>query len=199
MPLKSDSGIIMGYRLPEDLRKEFKDPIGQLFTGDPVTSTKIAIEYINSLDSVFTLSIGDFCTKFLIEQNFYPDMVIFDETTRREKNISVDLSSYQKRSAINPREWILTSAWTLIQQSIAFSTSNNCRIAVRIDGEEDLLIIPAIISLPIGSIVVYGQPPITTEEGIVVVKISASLKDRITSLLEKFEYHEELTDGNHSN
>ena len=97
------------------------------------------------------------------------------------------------------KEWILNSAWAVIRQSIAFSTSNNCRIAVRIDGEEDLLIIPVIISLPIGSIVIYGQPPVATEEGIVVVTTSLSLKNRVSELLEKFDYQEELPNGNYRN
>lgn len=160
---------------------------------------KKAIEYIKSLGNVITVAVGDVCSQSLLEQNFYPNVILFDETTQRHESISLKLDSYQIRNVINPKEWILTSAWTVIQQSIAFSTSNNCRIAVRIDGEEDLLIIPAIISLPIGSIVIYGQPPIATEEGIVVVSISSSLKDRVSELLRKFEYYEELSDGNYHN
>lgn len=199
MQSKSVSGIIMGYKLPNNLRDSFRDPIGQIFTGEQSNSAKKAIKYINTLGRSFSVAIGDICSKSLLEQEFYPNIIIFDETTRRHKEVSLNLSSYQMRSAINPKEWILMSAWSVIKQSIAFSTSNNCRIAVRIDGEEDLLIIPAIISLPIGSIVVYGQPPIATVEGIVVVSISSSLKDRVTNLLEKFEYHEELSNGNYNN
>ena len=189
----------MGYKLPINLRNSLRDPIGQIFTGKQSNSAKKAIEYISTLGKGITVAIGDVCSKSLLEQEFYPNVIVFDETTQRHENISLNLGSYQIRKAINPKEWILESAWTVIRQSIAFSTSNNCRIAVRIDGEEDLLIIPAIISLPIGSVVIYGQPPITTEEGIVVVSISSSLKDRITKLLEKFEYHEELSNGNYSN
>ena len=199
MQSKSVSVIIMGYKLPNNLRKSFRDPIGQIFTGKPSDSAKKAIEYINTLGKVITVAVGDVCSQSLLEQNFYPNLIVFDETTQRHGKVSLKLDSYQIRSAINPKEWILKSAWTAIRQSIAFSTSNNCRIAVRIDGEEDLLIIPAIISLPIGSIVVYGQPPIATEEGIVVVSITSTLKDRVSELLEKFEYYEELSDGNNDN
>ena len=189
----------MGYKLPNNLRNSFRDPIGKIFTGKQSDSAKKAIMYINTLEKGFIIAIGDVCSKSLLEQEFYPNVIIFDEKTRKHKEISLNLTSYQMRTAINPKEWILLSAWTVIRQSIAFSTSNNCRIAVRIDGEEDLLIIPAIISLPVGSVVVYGQPPIATEEGIVVVSISSSLKDRVTNLLEKFEYHEELSNGNYNN
>jgi uncharacterized protein (UPF0218 family) len=199
MQSKSVNGIIMGYKLPSNLRGSLRDPIGQVFTGKQTDSAKKAIDFIYTLGSHFTVAIGDVCSRSLLEQEFFPNIIVFDKTTRRSNKISLNLSTYQMRSAINPKEWILEEAWAVIKQSIAFSTSNNCRIAVRIDGEEDLLIIPAIISLPIGSVVVYGQPPIATEEGIVVVPITSSLKDRVTNLLEKFEYHEELSNGNHNN
>ncbi|MHA1942061.1 MAG: DUF359 domain-containing protein, partial [Candidatus Hodarchaeales archaeon] len=61
------------------------------------------------------------------------------------------------------------------------------------------LIIPAIISLPLGSIVIYGQPPITSEEGIVVAQVTSSLKESVSNILTKFEFHEEYIDGNNHN
>ena len=199
MQLKSVSVIIMGYKLPNKLRKSLRNPIGQIFTGKPSDSAKRAIEFIKTHGNVITVAVGDVCSQSLLEQDFYPNLILFDGTTQRSESISLKLDSYQIRCASNPKEWILNEAWTVIRQSISFSTSNNCRIAVRIDGEEDLLIIPAIVSLPIGSIVVYGQPPIATEEGIVVVTISTSLKDRVSELLKKFDYHEELPNGNYNN
>ena len=81
----------MGYKLPDDLRKEFREPIGQLFVGNSNSSTKNAIEYIKATKAPFTASIGDFCSKSLIEQNFYPDLIIFDETTRYG-GLSIDLN-----------------------------------------------------------------------------------------------------------
>ena len=199
MQSRSVNGIIMGYRLPNNLRKSLRDPIGRIFTGDPSDSAKKAINYINTHEKVFTVAVGDACSQSLLNQDFYPNLILFDEITQRQESISLKLDSYQIRNAINPKEWILNSAWAVIRQSIAFSTSNNCRIAVRIDGEEDLLIIPVIISLPIGSIVIYGQPPVATEEGIVVVTTSLSLKNRVSELLEKFDYQEELPNGNYRN
>jgi uncharacterized protein (UPF0218 family) len=74
------------------------------------------------------------------------------------------------------------------------------RKCVHIDGEEDLLVIPAIILSPLGSVIVYGQPPMNTEAGmlkggIVVVLITNELKKQAQDLLVQFEFHEEIKNG----
>lgn len=184
----------MGYKLPKNLRKSLREPIGPLFTGKGKVPATNAIKYILDKKITFSVAVGDFCAKSLIEQKFYPDIVIFDGKTHRTSAISFDLGQYQIWTSKNPKEWILRSAWETIENAIAFSTSNKCRIAVRIEGEEDLLIIPVIISLPLRSIVIYGQPEITTEEGIVVAQVTPSLKKSISNTLKKFEqksFHEE--------
>jgi uncharacterized protein (UPF0218 family) len=187
----------VGYKLPVALRGSLRTPIGKLFVGDHSKSAKKAIIYIQEKNKGLTLAIGDVCAKSLLDVGFYPDIIVFDEKTKRTENISLNLEQYSLQHAFNPNEWILENAIQEIENAIAFSTSNNCRIAVRIDGEEDLLIIPAIISLPLGSVVIYGQPPITTEEGLVVALITSSLKNKVHDILNKFEFHEEYIDGNH--
>ncbi len=189
----------MGYKLPNSARKYFRDPIGQVFTGKPNVSARKAIKYMQSIKKGLVVTVGDACAKSLLDVGFHPDIVIFDEKTQRTGKILLNLDLYTQKQAFNPQGWILKKTWLIIENAIAFSTSNNCRIAVRIDGEEDLLIIPAIISLPLGSVVIYGQPPITTEEGLVVVSITPSLKTNIQAILKKFEFHEEYSDGNHNN
>jgi uncharacterized protein (UPF0218 family) len=189
----------VGYKLPNDLRKSLREPIGLLFTGEGNNIALNVIKFIHDKKYTFSVAVGDYCTKSLIEQDFYPNMIIYDGKTQRIDSISLDLTRYEIRSCNNPKGWILESAWVTIESAIAFSTSNNCRIAVRIDGEEDLLIIPAIISLPLGSIVIYGQPPITSEEGIVVAQVTSSLKESVSNILTKFEFHEEYIDGNNHN
>ena len=188
----------MGYRLPNSLRNEFQDPIGRIFSDRPDISAKKAIEYINSINKGLVVTIGDMCTKSLLDAEFYPEIIIYDGKTQREGEVNLNLHLYEDRQAFNPPGWILQKAWSIIETAIAFSTSNNCRIAVRITGEEDLLIIPAITALPLGSVVIYGNPPITSEEGIVVVSITPLLKARIEAILKKFEFHEEYSYGNNN-
>ncbi|MHA1976173.1 MAG: GTP-dependent dephospho-CoA kinase family protein [Candidatus Hodarchaeales archaeon] len=187
----------MGYKLPVALRESLRKPIGELFVGDHSSSARTAIKYIEKWNKGLAVAVGDVCARSLLNQGFYPDIIVFDGKTQRNDHVSLNLEHYSLQGAFNPKEWILESAIDQIKNAIAFSTSNNCRIAVRIDGEEDLLIIPVIISLPLGSIVIYGQPPITTEEGLVVALITSSLKNKVQDILKKFEFHEEYINGNH--
>lgn len=188
----------MGYKLPKELRSSFRDPIGKLFTGNFDTAAKEASNYIKNSNPIITMSIGDFCTKTLFDVGFFSDIVIYDNKTHRTQEVVLNLDSYHYFETFNPPEWILIEGWDCIKTAIAFCIENNCRVRVHITGEEDLLVIPAIILLPLESIVVYGQPKMNTEEGIVVAPITSSLKKLAQDLLDKFEYtneYEELTNG----
>jgi uncharacterized protein (UPF0218 family) len=201
MRSKCVRGLFLGYKLPKDLRASLRDPIGKLFTGTPQNAAKSAKDYIAENKPAITVSIGDYCTKSLFDVHFLPDIIIYDGKTLREKKINLDLDLYQDVKAFNPPEWISQKAWKILDSTIKqiqSYTSNKCRVAVRIDGEEDLLVIPAIILLPLGSMVVYGQPPITTDEGIVCAFITPSLKKLVKDLLRKFETHEELINGDNN-
>ncbi len=189
----------MGYKLPQLLRTELRTPIGKHFTGGGKKPAQDTIAFIEKNKPSLTISIGDFCTQSLITLDFLPDIIIFDGKTQRYKTRYLDLQHYKIFETINPPEWILLKAKKVIENAINFNSVNNSRVAVRIDGEEDLLIIPAIILAPVGTIILYGQPPFANiEEGIVAVVISPSLKKTTQKLLEKFEFHEECLNGNNN-
>jgi uncharacterized protein (UPF0218 family) len=190
----------LGYKLPKPLRKSFRKPIGKLFTGKPLIAAEKAKEQIIKYRPPLVISIGDYCTKTLFDVDFSPEIIVYDGKTLREKTISLNLDNYIEKRVTNPREWIMNDAWVTLETTISFCTSNNCRVCVRIDGEEDLLVIPAVILSPLGSVIVYGQPPMdidnsTTKEGIVVVLITSKLKNLAQNLLAQFEIHEEIKNG----
>ncbi len=184
----------MGYKLPRSLRESFRDPIGKLFSGNHHSAAQEASKYIQKLKTPLVMSIGDFCTKTLLDVKFFPDIIVYDDKTHRIRKVSLDLDLYKQFNTVNPPEWILKSSWIVIETAIGFCIENNCRVAVHITGEEDLIVIPAIISLPLGSVVVYGQPKINTEEGIVVTPITSTLKMLAQDLLDKFEFIEKIED-----
>ncbi|MFX1514847.1 MAG: GTP-dependent dephospho-CoA kinase family protein [Promethearchaeota archaeon] len=191
----------MDYKLPKTLRSSLRNPIGKLFTGSARNAAKDAKNYINEHNPLITVSIGDYCTRSLFDVHFLPEIIIYDGKTLRKKKIDLDLELYRDIKVFNPPEWISHKAWTILENTIRqiqSYTPGKCRVAVRIDGEEDLLVIPAIILLPLGSMVVYGQPPITTDEGIVCALVTPSLKKLAKELLEKFETHEELINGDYN-
>jgi len=191
----------LGYKLPNSLRHSLRKPLGKLFQGDEDKLTSEAIIYIKKHNPPLTVSIGDYCTKKLLDHNFLPNIIIFDGKTQRLTNVELYLGDYTIKDAINPPEWISDKASKILENTITFSTANNCRVAVRIQGEEDLLVIPTILVLPVGSIVVYGQPPFNKDDqgGLVIINVQPELKSRIKLLLTKFDYHEELLNGNFNN
>jgi uncharacterized protein (UPF0218 family) len=64
----------------------------------------------------------------------------------------------------NPPGTITEESWIAFQNALR----QNGLTKIVIDGEEDLLTIVAVLSAPINSFVIYGQPT----EGIVVVKVN---------------------------
>lgn len=198
MQLRYDRGFFLGYKLPKTLRASLRTPIGKLFRGKIHAAARDAKRYISENNPPVTISIGDYCAMTLFEVNYFPDVVVYDGKTLRENEIALNLDNYDVRNVSNPPEWITKVAWKVIEhiiKQIQTNTSNKCRVAVRIDGEEDLLVIPAIILLPLGSMVIYGQPPLNNDEGIVVVLVTPSIKKTVQDLLNKFDTHEELKNG----
>ena len=193
------TGILLltgGYRLPKSLRASLRAPIGQLFSGKRHNVAMEAVKYINTNTPPLSISVGDFCTASLFDVNFFPEIVIYDGKTLRTDAVTLDLTLYKEHVTRNPPEWILNDAIKVIKNAISFSSGSKTRVCVRVSGEEDLLTIPCILSSPLGSVVLYGQPPLNnTEAGIVVVTITPSLKHRITKLLEQFEHYNEYIRG----
>lgn len=192
----------MGYKLPKILRSSLQEPLGKFFTGKESNTAREVKLYLEKNNPPITISIGDYCSKSLFEENFFPEIVIFDGKTHRTREINLNFDSYEERKTVNPREWILRVAWEVIENSIKqiqSKTSKKCRICIKINGEEDLLVIPAIISLPLGSAVIYGQPHLNTDEGIVVVLVTSSVKKHVKELLNKFDTYEEVSHGDNNN
>jgi uncharacterized protein (UPF0218 family) len=55
-----------------------------------------------------------------------------------------------------------------------------------VEGEEDLMVLPVIAAAPIGSIVYYGSPPISGNEGLVEVIITKETKKIVKDLINQF-------------
>lgn len=198
MQSKYGRGFFLGYKLPKTLRASLREPVGRLFTGNTHDVARDVKRYIRENNPKVTISIGDYCSMTLFEVDYFPDIVVYDGKTLRENEIVLNLDNYEERKVSNPPEWISKAAWKVIEniiKQIQTNTFNKCRVAVRIDGEEDLLVIPAIILLPLGSMVIYGQPPLNNDKGIVVVLVTPSIKKKVQNILNKFEVYEELDYG----
>lgn len=163
-------------KLPEEKRHIFKKPLGRLFR-----KTEEALNYLKSLNYEEIITVGDVVSAKLLKNSFEPDMVIIDFATKRspagDKNIE-KIKKYKVPSVEvrNPAGYITDELWNKIE-----NTDKPVKIIV--EGEEDLATLPATLSAPIGSVVVYGQP----QEGMVLIEVTEEKKEEFREYLDLLE------------
>lgn len=118
---------------------------------------------------------GDRVTESMQELGRTPDVQIVDEVERRVKRHAPDVPYVALFRAQNPAGTITFEA----VRAIGGALQGKKPARVLIDGEEDLLAIPAIEAAPLGSLLYYGQPGI----GVVTVVIDERAKSSAKRIL----------------
>lgn len=175
-PLKLVSGKTI--KLTGKNIQEFKGPYGTLFG-----SAAEAVKHIEKKNPAKIVSVGDAASYSLLSAGVLPDMIIVDNKERRlpfTKNISF---SGKELKTINEPGTISSGLWATVQKGM--QTSGKVKISVA--GEEDLAVLPAVIMAPLGSVVLYGQPPLGGEGGLVLVEVTREKKAHALRLLEKLK------------
>ena len=103
-----------------------------------------------------------------------------------------NLENSIKKTYYNPAGFINEEIFEFIKETI----NDDNQYLVVIDGEEDLLVIPAILESN-NSFIFYGQPPITDiippiPAGCVVIYNNSEIKQRMNELFEEMESVSEL-------
>ena len=159
--------------LPENLRDKLKKPLGILIKDSDVTKERI-LKNISS--ESFVISVGDATTEKLIKYGIIPSLQIVDGLEKRTRR---DLPPGSVQTSLNctnpPAEITIESVKTIKK---AFQSTKPVRITVT--GEEDLLVLPAVLYAPENSIVLYGQP----NEGLVIVTINAEIRNKSQSIMD---------------
>lgn len=123
--------------------------------------------------------VGDFTSSNILEADLDPDIIVIDYRVMR---LDVDPLNHGERQILrarNPRGTVDSEAWTALEEAATLKS----RTAVIVEGEEDLLVLPLISLMPIGSVIVYGQP----REGMVVVEVSEERKGWAESFMARME------------
>ncbi|OLS20328.1 MAG: hypothetical protein HeimC2_37620 [Candidatus Heimdallarchaeota archaeon LC_2] len=145
-------------RLPINLRDELTRPMGKLIKGTIESTIPLLKKELADRTGIL-VGVGDVTADILVNNDFDPEIVITDGYTKREKLIEWnDYLGYRNLKTHSPAAVITKDAWKLIKDAIIFVTKKNERIHIKVEGEEDLLVLPLLVELPIGSIIVYGQP-----------------------------------------
>ena len=159
--------------LPEELRHELKEPIGPIETD--------ATRVIEGAPGPI-VAIGDVVTYHLRRAGRPPDVAVVDGKTKRsavDKEIQREVTEDPTLDVVNPPA-VLTEAMIRTLQT-ALEADEPTTILV--EGEEDLVTLPAIVAASDGTTVVYGQP----DEGMVVVEVDEAVRKEIRNLLAGFD------------
>lgn len=173
-------------KLPEHLRNKLKKPLGQLIKGSPDVTIKIAKGIIEKLKPPKIITVGDIVTYSAKKYKLPLSIAIIDLKTMK-KNSDVHIS-YKGNEIIikidNPAGTITHDAWKAVKNAMI----KREEVVILVNGEEDLLALPAIYFAPKGSIIIYGQP----HEGIVVVKSDQNTKKKVKEILLEMEGSESV-------
>ena len=184
-------------KLPQNKRNKFAEPLDILIEGKR-EETLIEVENFFRNLSKESLSInfyivGDIVTKdFLANQflNSFIKICIIDEKTQRKhidigsKDFFEEIIEFENPIGTIHKEW-----WSLLREAINSQKKTKMKVT---EGEEDLLVLPLIMELPmeknVKNFVFYGQPPITDArvnipEGIVIVEVNEDIKKKVKELI----------------
>jgi len=165
--------------LPQGMRRELKEPLGLLLEGEPHEIIARLVELLRRLKPAMFASVGDVSSKNLLEAGVEPDIIVVDHRVMR---VRVEPLSFKDRTEINtsnPPGTIDADAWRALEEAVMLKR----RVAVIVEGEEDLMVLPLIALMPLGSVIVYGQP----HRGMVVVDVTEERKMWADGFMERME------------
>ena len=163
-------------KLPDEVRPLLKRPLGQLFS-----SVTTAIEYLQQLRPTRLIAVGDIVTAELLEAGLKLDVAVVDFVVMRspvDKKIRRTIDLFDAKIVR-----VKNLAGTITQELRAVLDEAKPPLKIIVDGEEDLATLPAVLSAPLGSVVVYGQP----DEGIVIIEVTEPKRREFKMLLEQFK------------
>src|SRR5271165_2749037 len=154
------------YVVTPSLRRKLKKPVGKLYRANQLRRP----EFLHALrTSPLVISVGDRVTETLQQLGRTPDVHIIDEVERRVRRLAPEVPFVRMLSAPNPAGTITIESIGAIRDAL----SGDKPARILIDGEEDLLAIPAIVLAPEGASLFYGQPG----QGVVMVVVDERAKD----------------------
>lgn len=201
-----DYNHMMHYRMPPgELRKTFSDPTnfgGHLFPGPPAIAIPQALKWVseisqnqpNSSDQTRIICVGDVVSRFFLLNlnDWHSNMkyCFIDGTTQRGEKFAVDSylpASWQVVEKNNPAGVIEEEIFEFIRST----RDDEVQYLIRINGEEDLLVLPCVVECP-DWVILYGQPPLTDAgksipAGCVGIYSSDTVRQTFIETLSRFE------------
>lgn len=166
-------------RLPEGYRGAFTKPMGTLIPDDTVSQSEMR-RVLSGHDPVVT--VGDRTTERMLEYSIPLDLQIVDGVEQRMARPAPGDTYYTIRCN-NPTSCITSEAVSAIRRGYGIRKP----VRILVSGEEDLLLLPALIYAPEGAVLLYGQP----NQGVVVVYADDTSRRRGRDLMSLLEGDDE--------
>ncbi|MDR0524146.1 MAG: GTP-dependent dephospho-CoA kinase family protein [Candidatus Methanoplasma sp.] len=160
-------------RVPESKREFFQAPLGKA----------LSEEGLSSIDTKRKLiTVGDVVSLAAREHGIVPDLSIYDGMTeRRGMTRFADLVRAEGREPAtvrNPAGTITAELFAAVENALTGKER-----LIRVEGEEDLAVIPCILLSPDGTNIVYGWPG----KGMMVVTTDEAVREEARSLMRMTE------------
>ncbi|NVM16135.1 MAG: DUF359 domain-containing protein [Candidatus Lokiarchaeota archaeon] len=185
-------------KIPEDERHKFSQPLGKLYSGTRKETINEVEKAINTfLEAKFLIKVylvGDIVTQDFLSNDFLKAFIkicVIDEKTQRNQ-IKIETEEFFEDiiEFENPQGGIQKESFTLLDEIVSSDKRTLLKI---IEGEEDLLVLPLVLSIPLSettkNLVFYGQPPVTDSkktipEGIVMVDVEKRIQKAVKRFVE---------------
>ena len=163
-----------GRRVPEDKREIFKEPIG---------SELKESELIKHKDSKM-ITVGDVVSLTMRRNGIRPILSVYDGYTERHEmtDFAALVEGERKEVIVNPAGTITDELDEAVRNALTTGSTD----IIRVEGEEDLALMPCILHAPEGAVIVYGWPG----KGMMIVSTDDTTRKRVEELwimMEDFE------------
>jgi Uncharacterized protein conserved in archaea len=155
--------------LPEEHRKLFQEPFGDLHRNID--------EIVQKISGATIYSVGDVVTHNLRKRGITPAIAVVDGHTMRSPCKRMPVVQGECIRVRNPAGTLTDELISALDHAIRHPP-----VTVIVDGEEDLAVIPLVIAAPEGAVVLYGQP----HRGIVLRVVNHEAKKTARHFLTHF-------------
>lgn len=159
--------------LPESARDSFKEPVGREMDESEID---------DNAQTCF-ITVGDVVSLTFRRHGVRPLLSIYDGSTeRREMTDFAKLVEGEEKEVVsNPAGWITAQMADAVRRGIEGETG-----LIRVEGEEDLALLPCMIFAPEGAVIVYGMPG----RCMMAVTTDRAIRKRATELVALMEESE---------
>ena len=155
--------------LPEEHRKLFKEPFGDLHPSIE--------EIIPLIEDKTVYAVGDVVTHNLQRNGINPAIAVVDGYTMRSPCSRIPAVTGECIHIKNPAGTVTDELIRALDYAVTHPP-----VTIVVDGEEDLAVIPLVLTAPEGAIILYGQP----HKGVVLRTVNHDAQETARHLLSYF-------------